>query len=376
MGPARLDSTVARSRLSLSEYSASGVRASWKRPCSRAVGLDQRDLLVAAAGQFQVAQALFVDGENAAGGAILGRHVRDGGAIGERQVLQAGAEILDKLADNAVLAQHLGDGEDQVGGGGALAQASGELHAHDQRDQHGDGLSQHGGLGFNAADAPAEHAQSVDHGGVRVGAHQRVGISRALATFFVYEDNARQVFQVDLVDDAGIGRHDGQIAESGLPPAQEGVAFFVALKFEQRIHIKGAGRAEFVHLHRVVNDQFGGLQRIDELRVAAQALHGVAHGGEIHDRGHAGEILQQDAAGREGNFFFRLGVLVPGRQRAHFFLGHIVSVFGAEQVFQKNAQRERQMLRRDALLVESIQAVDFVFLVADFESCASAEAVC
>ena len=33
------------------------------------------------------------------------------------------------------------------------------------------------------------------------------------------------------------------------------------------------------------------------LGVAAQALHGVAHGGQVDDGGHAGEVLQQHAAG-------------------------------------------------------------------------------
>ena len=204
------------------------------------IGFDQRDLLVAAAGEFQVAQAFFVDREDAASRAIFGSHVGDGGAIGERQILQAGAEVLDELADDAVLAQHLGDRQDQIGGGSAFAQASGELHADDQRDQHGNGLSEHGGLGFNAADAPAQHAEPIDHGGVRVGTDQRVGIGRALAAFFMHKDHARQIFEVDLVDDARIGRHDRKIAEAGLSPAQKGVAFFVPLEFEQRIHIEGA----------------------------------------------------------------------------------------------------------------------------------------
>src|SRR5690348_18486883 len=40
-------------------------------------------------------------------------------------------------------------------------------------DQHGDGLAEHGRLGLDAAHAPAQHAQAVLHGGVRVGAHAR-----------------------------------------------------------------------------------------------------------------------------------------------------------------------------------------------------------
>jgi uncharacterized protein YjhX (UPF0386 family) len=147
------------------------------------------------------------------------------------------------------------------------------------------------------------------------------------------------------------------------------------LEFKQRVHVESAGRSEFVHLHRVVDDQFGGLQRIDELRVAAQSLHGVAHGGKIDNRGNAGEILQQNAAGREGYLFFRLRILVPRRKRANFFLSHVAPVFGAEQVLQQNTQRERQVPGRDALLVESIKAVELVFFVADFESCAGAKTI-
>ena len=140
------------------------------------VGLDERDLLFAAAGEAEIAQRFRIDGEDAAGGAVLGGHVADGGAIGERQLGDAGAVELDELADDAELAQRLRHGEDEVGGGGAFAQLAGELVADDLRDQHGDGLAEHGGLGLDAADAPAEHAEAVDHGGVGVGADQRVGI--------------------------------------------------------------------------------------------------------------------------------------------------------------------------------------------------------
>ena len=55
---------------------------------------------------------------------------------------------------------------------------------------------------------------------------------------------------------------------------------------------EGAGAAEFVHLHGMIDHQLGGKQRIDFLRIAAEFAHGVAHGGQIDDGGHAGEILQ------------------------------------------------------------------------------------
>ena len=175
--------------------------------------------------------------------------------------------------------------------------------------------------------------------------------------------------------DAGIRRHDREVAKARLSPAQKRVAFFIALEFKQRVHIEGAGRSEFVHLHRVVDDQFGGLQRVDKPGVAAHALHGIAHGGKIDNRRHAGKILQQHSAWREGDFLFWLRTLIPRRQRADFSLRHVTPVFGAQQVLQQDAQRKRQVPGGDALLVQSVEPVKFVFFVADFESCAGTKTI-
>ena len=109
--------------------------------------------------------------------------------------------------------------------------------------------------------------------------------------------------------------------------------------------------------------------------IAAESFHGVAHGGEVDDAGDAGEILQEDAAGSEGDFFFGLRVLVPVGEGAHFFFGDVASVFGAEQVLEQDAQGERKMLGGDALLVEGVEAVDFVFFGADFEGGVAVETI-
>src|SRR5690606_34573481 len=127
-----------------------------------------------------------------------------------------------------------------------------------------------------AAHAPAEHAQAVDHGGVRVGADDGIGIGVAV----VVEHYAGQVLDVHLVHDAGVRRHDLEVVEGLLAPAQELVALAVALELDlvvpaQRVH----GTVE-VDLHRVVDDQFGRGQRVDLLRVTAKAGDGIAHGGK------------------------------------------------------------------------------------------------
>nr|GFD52665.1 hypothetical protein [Tanacetum cinerariifolium] len=104
------------------------------------------------------------------GGAIFGRHVGDGRTIGERHRGEARAEELDEAADHALGAEHLGDGEHQIGRGDALGKRAGELEADHLGDQHADRLAEHRRFRLDAADAPAEHAEAVDHGGVAVGA--------------------------------------------------------------------------------------------------------------------------------------------------------------------------------------------------------------
>ena len=87
------------------------------------VGLDQGDALGVAAGRLEVGQRFLVDREEAAGGAVFRRHVGDRRLVLQRQVRETVAVELDELADDALLAQHLGDGEHQVGGGDAFRQA-------------------------------------------------------------------------------------------------------------------------------------------------------------------------------------------------------------------------------------------------------------
>ena len=65
--------------------------------------------------------------------------------------------------------------------GRAFRQLAGELEADDLRNQHRRRLAEHRGFGFDAADAPAEHADAVDHRGVRVGAEHGVREAQQLA---------------------------------------------------------------------------------------------------------------------------------------------------------------------------------------------------
>ena len=86
---------------------------------------------------------------------------------------------LDELADDLLLAKHLGDGEHEIRRRRARRQLAVQLEADDFRDEHRHRLAEHRRFGFDAADAPAEHAEAVDHRRVRVGADERVGIRDA-----------------------------------------------------------------------------------------------------------------------------------------------------------------------------------------------------
>ncbi len=144
------------------------------------------------------------------------------------------------------------------------------------------------------------------------------------------------------MDDAGVGRHDDEVAEGLLAPAEELVALAVALKLAVGVGAEGEAVAEVVHLHRVVDDQLGRQQRVDLLGVAAHPLHGVAHGGEVHHGRDAGEVLQQHASRREGNFLVRLGLRVPLGQGRHVGGADGLAVLGAEEVFEEDLERVRQ----------------------------------
>ncbi len=170
-----------------------------------------------------------------------------------------------------------------------------------RRNQHRDRLAEHRGLGLDAAHAPPDHTQSVHHRRMRVGADERVRIRPRHPAAIGPEDDAREVLEVHLVHDAGLGRHDAEVGERVLPPAQERVALAVARVLELRVQVKRVSRAEMVHLDGVIDHEFHRLERIDAVRVAAEAGHGVAHRGEIDDGRHAREILQQHTRWGEGD---------------------------------------------------------------------------
>ena len=244
-----------------------------------------------------------------------------------------------------MLAEHVGDGEHHVGGGDAFRDGAGEFEADDARHEHGDRLAEHGCLGFDAAYAPTEHAQSVDGGGVRVGAHAGVEIGELMPVLSgLGHDDLGEVFDVDLMDDAGSRRHHAEVSERLLAPAQELVAFAVALIFDVHVLFDGIGHAVLVDLHGMVDHHVGLDLRVDDLRVSPEFLDRITHGGEIDDARHAGEVLHDHAGRRELDLMARLGVRIPFEQCLDVIIGDVGAVDVAHQILDEDLQRVGQMV--------------------------------
>ena len=103
-------------------------------------------------------------------------------------------------------------------------------------------------------------------------------------------------------------------------------------------------RAERVGDHRVVDDELGRRERVDLVRVAAEGDDCLAHGGEVDDAGHAGEVLHDDPGRGVLDLGVRLSLRIPGAERLDLGLGHVLAVLGAEQILQQHLEAERQLL--------------------------------
>ena len=137
---------------------------------------------------------------------------------------------------------------------------------------------------------------------MRVGADAAVGEGEWRTINLFDANNGGEVLKVDLVHDAGSGRHDAELIEGALRPAQQLVALGVALVLLGNVLLECLARCPAINLHRVVDHQVGGNLRIDAMRINAQLSRCVAEGGKVNDGGHTGEVLQHHACGGEGDF--------------------------------------------------------------------------
>jgi hypothetical protein len=217
-----------------------------------------------------------------------------------------------------------------------------ELEADDLRNQHRRWLAEHGRLRLDTTHAPAHHAETIDHRGVRVGAEQRIGEDKCLAVEILTTDDAGQVLDVHLMHDARARRHDPEVREGVLAPAEELVALAVALVLERHVEGKAVALAKVVDLHRMVDHQFHRLERIDARGIATELDHTVSHRRQVDDGRHTGEVLQEHARRHERDLALRAAGDVPPGQSRDVFLLDERPVFLAQQVLQQDAQRVRQ----------------------------------
>ncbi len=129
----------------------------------------------------------------------------------------------------------------------------------------------------------------------------------------------------------------------------------------------------FIHLHRMVDDQFRRQERVDAVWIGAHVLGSGAHGGQIHDRGHAGEVLHEHSRRHERDLACRFGIWLPARHGLDLLASDRDAVLAPQQVLEKNLQRQRQPLDRQAGGLQSLQAEDLETAVADAQRGARAE---
>ena len=156
----------------------------------------------------------------------------------------------------------------------------------------------------------------------------------------LYDDALGQVLEVDLVDDAGGGRHDGEVIEGLLSPLQELVALAVALELALGVELEGRRVAEGVDLDGVVDDEVHGHERVDLFRVAPHVLHRAPHRREVHDGRHPGKVLHHHPRRKVGELpAYRLG---PIGERLDVFLRDELAAGVSQEGFEHHPDRERQ----------------------------------
>ena len=142
--------------------------------------------------------------------------------------------------------------------------------------------------------------------------------------------------------DAGARRHDAEIVEGLLAPAQEGIALPVALIFPGHVLGEGGAIAEGIDHDRMIDDEIDGGERVDLARIVAHRLHRVAHGREIDHRRHAGEILHQHPRRPEGDLAIGALRLQPARHGLDILGADRAAILVAQEILEQHLEGERQ----------------------------------
>ena len=335
-GDARLD----RGEVELDDFAVVALsRARNPEKALRLKIVSQRfDVLGAASRLKKVLARLFVDGEEAHRRSVLGGHVGDGRAVGDRKGAGSLTVELDELADDLCLAEKLGHDEDEIGGGHSLRELAFHVNPDDVGCEEVDGLSQHPGLGLDAAHTPRDDSQPVDHRRVGIGPDQAVRVVDAI----LLHDSLRQVFEIDLMDDADARRDDLEPVERLHAPLEEFVSLAIARELDLHVLGQGIGAGPAVHLDGMIDDERDRDERLDQLRLLAEPRDGGTHGREVDEERHSRKVLKHDPCDDERDLGGSLRLRLPGRQSPHIVLFDSLSVQIAEQGFENDAKTDRQ----------------------------------
>ena len=126
------------------------------------------------------------------------------------------------------------------------------------------------------------------------------------------------------------------------------------MKLEVQIPAQRVARAREVHLHTVIDNQVHGDQRLDHLSVLAHAIHGAAHGGEVHEKRHAREVLENNSRHHKRDLILAWDLRIPASQILHVLLRHLFSIAIPRQCLQHDADGNRQptQIRGDPRLLK------------------------
>ena len=160
------------------------------------------------------------------------------------------------------------------------------------------------------------------------------------------QDALGQIFEIDLVDDADAGRDDAKTVERLHAPFEELVARQVARELDLHVALQGVAAARVIDLHGVIDDQIDRHERFDHFRVLAERGDRGAHGRQIDQERHAGEVLQDDARDHERHFPAALRGRLPVGERAHVVLGDALPVVIAQHGFEHDPNADRQPRNR------------------------------
>ena len=137
------------------------------------------------------------------------------------------------------------------------------------RQEHRSRLTKHAGLRLNTAHAPTNHAEAVDHGGVRIGSNYRVWIRGAAGI----KDDWSQYWRFTWCTIPVSGGTTRKFLSDDSAPFQESVPLLISLKLDRGSAVtERVLSTEFIDLNRMVDDKIHRDQWISFSRIRTQML--------------------------------------------------------------------------------------------------------